>query len=397
MAIEKDMEVRGFKAWAVEAAIKKPGRLDIGLIYSEVPASVGGLFTRNRVKAAPVLLDMERIKRGTARAILANSGNANACTGAPGIKDALDIISCLSQELGVEEEEILVASTGVIGARLPVEKIKKAVPSLVRGLSYQGLEMFAKAIMTTDTFPKISQVKASSGGVEYTILGIAKGAGMIMPDMATMLCFILTDLNLGPRELQEALWFATEKSFNRITIDGDTSTNDTILCLANGLAGNRRPDQAGILIFRERLSQVCQDLARLIVKDGEGATKLINIVVRSAKDPQDAMVAARTVANSPLVKTAFFGQDPNWGRIMAALGRSGADFDPGQVDIFIGQAKVVENGVGTGYKVEEAAKEEMRKGEFEVIIELKKGEAEFSVITCDLSYDYVRINAEYRT
>lgn len=388
---------KGFLGAVASAAIKKPGRMDMGLIYSEKKAVAAGVFTQNKVKAAPVLIDMERLKKGTAQAILVNSGNANACTGSQGLEDALVLSRWMAKELSISEEDLLLASTGVIGQRLPLERMGGVIPELARNLSRESLPLVAEAIMTTDTFPKISHKKATLRGVDYTIYAMAKGAGMIMPNMATMLCFVLTDLAIEERWLKSALSKAIDKSFNRITVDGDTSTNDMVLILANGLLGDGELSFAEISDFESALTDVLRKLAALIVKDGEGATKLVNIRVSGARNDKDAEIAARTVANSLLVKTALFGEDPNWGRIMAALGRSGCNFDPDKVKIAIGNIQIVENGVGLGLEAEEKAKARMKEPQFEVDIYLSEGKGTSEILTCDLSYEYVKINAEYRT
>lgn len=388
---------KGFQAATASAAIKKPGRSDMALIYSQVVATAAGTFTKNLVKAACVLLDMERLKKGNAQAILANSGNANACTGQGGLDDAIELSKELSSTLGISEDQVLLASTGVIGQRLPLERMKGAIAHLVKGLSRENLPLVAQAIMTTDTFPKIAYHRGSIKGHDYRIYAVAKGAGMIMPNMATMLCFLLTDLAIGYDQLKGVLLRAVDKTFNKITVDGDTSTNDMVLALANGLAGNPVPGSFELEDFENGVGKVLRELSSMIVRDGEGATKLVMVKVIGARDPQDAELASRTICNSMLVKTAIFGEDPNWGRIMAALGRSGCMFEPGKVDIFIGGIKVVENGLGLGYKAEESAKERMRAKEFEVLVDLKMGKGECEIITCDLSFDYVKINAEYRT
>ncbi len=365
-------------------------KLDLALIYSEKEASVAGVFTKNKVKAAPVLVSQAHIgmNEGKARAIVVNSGNANACTGNRGIEDSIKTTQLVAKELGVHRSKVLIASTGVIGKRLDISLFAEAIPELIKDLSPDGLNRVAEAIMTTDTFPKISSFK----GDGYKIVGIAKGAGMIMPDMATMLCFILTDILIEPEPLKDILTRAVERTFNRITVDGDTSTNDTVIVMANGIAGEK--DMNG---FKDGLTAVCDDLARMIVKDGEGATKLVDIIVKGAKTPSDAIMAARTVANSNLVKTAIYGEDPNWGRIMAALGRSGINMEPEYIDIWIEDVQIVSSGQGAGEDMEILASQRMKKEEFCIIIDLKKGPYQDHVLTCDLTHKYITINAEYRT
>ena len=380
----------GFFASGVYAGIGKKGKLDLALIYSKKEASVAAVFTKNKIKSASVLLSQAHLSMngGKARAIIANSGNANACTGNKGLEDSIKIAQFVANGLGINREEVLLASTGVIGKRLDIGVIAKAIPDLIKELSADGLERVAEAIMTTDTFPKISLFRGSG----FKIVGIAKGAGMIMPDMATMLGFILTDVLIEPESLKDILIKAVEETFNKITVDGDTSTNDTVIIMANGSAGNKDLNS-----FGEGLNRVCNDLARMIVKDGEGATKLVDIIVKGARSASDALRAARAVANSNLVKTALYGEDPNWGRIMAALGGSGIDMEPEYVDIWIDDIKVVSSGQGIGEDADAMASERMKKKEFPIIIDLKKGPYQEHVLTCDLTHGYITINAEYRT
>ena len=389
--------VKGFKAAAVAAGIKKAGGPDLALIVSEQEAAAAGVFTTNKVKAAPVILSREHVQRGKARAVVANAGNANACTGREGYVAARRTAEIAARELGVEPEEVLVASTGVIGAPLNVDLIARAMPALVENLSAEGLPAAVQAIMTTDSFPKMAQAEGVAGGKPFRIAGIAKGAGMIMPDMATMLCFVLTDLAIDGGLLKKALGAAVSKTFNRITVDGDTSTNDLVFILANGLAGNRNPDSAGFEGFQQALTRLLGDLAAMVVRDGEGATKLIAIQIKGAASREDAERAARTVANSTLVKTAFYGQDPNWGRIMAALGRSGIEMKEEQTCIWVDDVKIVHHGVGAGVLVEQEASERMKNPEFKVTVDLGSGNHEDRILTCDLTHEYVSINAHYRT
>ena len=389
--------VQGFKASAVPAGLKKDSSLDMALIFSEKEATAAGVFTTNRVKAAPILLTREHIAAGKARAIIANAGNANACTGEAGINDARRTAELVAEALGINPDEVLVSSTGVIGQTLDMKLISDAVPDLVGSLSKMGMASAAQAIMTTDSFPKISQFEGSVGEHIYRIQGIAKGAGMIMPNMATMLCFIMSDIVIGTEDLKKALLNSVEESFNRITVDGDTSTNDMVLVLANGMAGNGRLTDMDFHEFINGLSQVMGELARMIVRDGEGATKVVNIRIKGAHSALDAMNAARTVANSSLVKTAFYGEDPNWGRIMAALGRAGIQIDEGNVNIFVNDIQIVSSGLGKGFEAEKKAAEQMALKEFSVTINLNQGSFQDWVISCDLTHDYVSINADYRT
>jgi len=391
--------VQGFLAAGIAAGIKKNGELDLGLLVSERPAVAAGVFTKNRVTASCVRLDRERLAAsGTCRAIIVNSGNANCCTGEDGMNDAVAMAKAAAGDLGIDEESVLVASTGVIGQKLPVEKVEAAVPGLTRMLSAEeGFDAFARAIMTTDTVPKVVARKGEIGGIAYTITGIAKGAGMIRPDMATMLCFVATDIGIGQDDLGRIVAGANEKSFNRITIDGDTSTNDTLLVLANGMSGAEVRTHDDRAAFSETLETVLVELARMCVRDGEGATKLVKISVVNAASRADARRIADTVANSNLVKTAFFGQDANWGRIIAAMGRAGAEFDPERVDLYFDDVLLVENGRYAGQAAENAATEVLRQPEFVVRIDLKAGTEEEIAWTCDFSIDYVKINADYRS
>lgn len=393
------LEVRGFRAAAVKAKIRGKDRLDLGLIVSDTPASAAAVFTTNAVKAAPVLLGKERIRGGRAQALLVNAGIANACTGAEGMRNARLCGAMAADALGIGEELVQLSSTGVIGMQLDVECFRRGIPHLVAALAPGGLEEVSRAIMTTDTVPKTAERVFQFDGVEVKMVGIAKGAGMIMPDMATMLCFILTDAAVEPELLRTMLRSSVRSSFNRITIDGDTSTNDTVLLLANGrsgapllAAGSHRQR-----LFQQQLDELCLDLARQVVRDGEGATKLVTIRVEGAADEAQARQAARTIANSNLVKTAFFGEDANWGRIIAALGRSGAVFNSEAVAIAFDDVVMVRDGVGQGAAVEARATEVLRRGEFTVTVSLQAGTAAAEYLTCDFSLDYVKINADYRT
>ncbi len=394
------MQVRGFVAGAVAANIRKADRLDLGLIVSQEPALTVGVFTTNRVKAAPVLLDMERLRGGRARAILVNSGIANACTGEQGMRAAEATAAHAAAALGVPPVEVLLASTGVIGQQLDPSRFERAMPGLVAALSPHGFDDVSRAIMTTDTRPKTCARTIEIGGREVRLFSMAKGAGMIMPNMATMLAFVCTDAQIVYPELLRVVREGVEHSFNRISVDGDTSTNDTVLVMANGAAGNPWIDEhnpEGCALFRMALHEIFQELARQIVADGEGATKLVTIRVQGTRSPEEAESAARTIANSPLVKTAFFGQDANWGRIIAALGRSGCRFDPERVDIWFDEVRMVENGLGHGAAVEAAATEVLRRERFRVMIDLKEGGEAAEILTCDFSLDYVKINADYRS
>ena len=392
-------KVSGFLFSGISAGIKKDGKRDLGLIYSEVPAQVAGLFTTNVVKAAPVQLDMERMKRGLCQAILVNSGNANACTGSRGLGDAKRVSSFVAKQLGINERLIFPSSTGVIGSPLPIKKIEKGIPELVDHLSPEAWMSTVEAIMTTDTFPKVEVATCRVKGKQVKLCGMVKGAGMIRPDLATMLSFLVTDAHIKASLLQRMLEKTAEASYNRITVDGETSTNDTVLLLANGKAGHpclNRMDRDGE-VFQSMLSKVCRNLAESVVKDGEGATKFVEILIRGARNREEAKQAAYAVAHSPLVKTAFFGEDANWGRILCALGHSGVPINPNRIDLFFDKAPIVRNGMGVGSLLEERAGQILKNKSFKVTVSLHQGKSEFSVLTTDLSLDYVKINASYRS
>jgi glutamate N-acetyltransferase/amino-acid N-acetyltransferase len=394
-----DFKVQGFLFSGIPAGIKKDGKRDLGLIYSEVPAQVAGLFTTNAVKAAPVQLDRERIKKGLCQAIVVNSGNANACTGSRGLKDAKRISWLVAKQLGINERLVFPSSTGVIGSPLPIKKIEVGIPKLTDQLSPESWMSTVEAIMTTDTFPKVEVGACRIKGKPVKLCGMVKGAGMIRPNLATMLSFLVTDANIKASLLQRTLEMTAEASYNRITVDGETSTNDTVLLLANGKAGhpclNRMDRDAEV--FQSMLSKVCRSLAESVVKDGEGATKFVEILIRGARSIKEAKQAAYAVAHSPLVKTAFFGEDANWGRILCALGYSGAHIDPDKIDLFFDKAPIVKKGVGVGSPLEERAGRILKNKSFKVTVDLHQGKSEFSVLTSDLSLDYVKINASYRS
>ncbi|MGC9003326.1 MAG: bifunctional glutamate N-acetyltransferase/amino-acid acetyltransferase ArgJ [bacterium] len=383
------MPPKGFLFSAVNCGLKKD-RPDLGIIYSESPANWAGMFTTNAFRAAPVVLSQKK-KGKPIRAIIVNSGIANAGTGEQGIKDAREMCGELARHLRIKEEEVLVASTGVIGERLPMEKIKKGIKEAVSQLSPEKFPQFANAIMTTDTFPKIVEKRVEEKG--FSILGMAKGAGMIHPQMATMLVFLLTDANLKSYSLEECLRKAVDISFHCLTIDGDTSTNDSVFLLANGLGG----EVEDISCFEETLGEVCLELARMIASDGEGATKLIIIKVKGGRNAEEARAVGRRIAVSPLVKTAFFGADPNVGRILCAIGNSQLKSPPLSLEISLGGVKVVEKGTVIDFPREQLREYIANNREIEVEVDLKQGEGCATVYTCDLSYDYVRINAEYTT
>jgi len=394
-----DFRVNGFLFSGISAGIKKDGKRDLGLIYSQVPAQVAGLFTTNSVKAAPVRIDVQRIEGGLCQALIVNSGNANACTGIQGMKDVQRVTSWVAKGLGIKGSLVLASSTGVIGVPLPLKKIESGIPRLIEALSPDGWMRTVEAIMTTDTFPKVEVGTCRIKGKRVKICGMAKGAGMIRPNLATMLSFIVTDANMKAPLLQRVLDEIAGTSYNRITIDGETSTNDTVLILANGQAGHsplHRMDKDGEA-FLLTLSRVCQNLARSVVRDGEGATKFVEILVKGARNKGDAEQAAYSIAHSPLVKTAFFGMDANWGRILCALGYSGAQMDADRIDVFFDKMPIVKNGMGVGDRLEEKAGHILRNKSFRVTVDLHQGKSEFSVFTSDLSIDYVKINASYRS
>ena len=394
------MIINGFTYSAVGAGIRKKDRLDLGLIFSEKPAVAAGVFTTGRVKAAPVLLDMERMQKGRAQAILVNSGVANACTGEAGMQAARTCSRLAAEALHIDESLVQVASTGVIGEQLPAGKVAASMPELVEGLSPNGYDKVTRAIMTTDTVPKTAERTCSIGGIKVKLFGMTKGAGMIMPNMATMLCFVMTDANIAADILQQHLLRSVMQSFNRITVDGDTSTNDTVLVMANGTSGSPEIDAldtADSALFGAALADLLKDLALQIVADGEGATKVVTIKVIHAASESEAEQAGRTIANSSLVKTAFFGEDANWGRIIAALGRSGIEFEQESVDIVFDDVLLVKDGLVQGPEAEAKATEVLRQKTFTVTVDLKTGPASGEIYTCDLSIDYIKINADYRS
>jgi glutamate N-acetyltransferase/amino-acid N-acetyltransferase len=391
--------VPGILAAGMASGIKKADTPDLALIVSECAATAAGVFTTNRVAAAPVLVDRERLRRGKARAILANSGNANACTGRQGYADAEEMAALAARALGLSPEDVLVGSTGVIGKPLPMERIRAAVPILAGRLRREGGEEAARAIMTTDTILKTAAAEETIGGRRVTLGGIAKGSGMIHPQMATMLAYLATDARVSRAVLQRGLRQAAERTFNRIPVDGDTSTNDTVLCLANGLAGNRpiTPGSVDARRFQALLERVCLDLAKHIARDGEGATKLVELVVTGARTEAEALRVATTIATSSLVKTAWFGEDANWGRMMAAIGRAGVRLAPDKIGIAYGDVAVVRRGIGLGQAAEERANAVLKEREFTLTVNLGSGKGTSRVWTTDLSPDYVTINASYRS
>jgi glutamate N-acetyltransferase/amino-acid N-acetyltransferase len=391
--------VPGFRAGGVASGIKKDGAKDLALVFCPGGASAAGVFTANQVQAAPVLLARAAVRRGKAAAILANSGCANAYTGRAGAADAREVIRRAASVLGLRPDEILPASTGVIGERLPVSRIRRALPALAQKLSATGWRAAADAIRTTDTRPKLAWRRGRGEGRALRVAGIAKGAGMIEPHMATLLVFLATNARVGAPLLRRLLKGACDRTFNRLTIDGCTSTNDTALILASGedcpaplKAGERATRR-----FAAMLEEVCADLADQILADGEGATKRVRIRVRGARSDREAARAAYAVGNSLLVKTALTSADPNWGRIVQALGSSPARIDPGKLGIRIGGAPIVRRGAYGGAATEAAARGAMRSAAYEIWIDLGIGRGEAEIGTCDLSEAYVRINASYRS
>jgi len=394
---------QGFVAAAVAAGIKQSGRPDLVLVAADRDCTAAGVFTRNRVPAAPVLLDRETLaaNRDALRGVLINAGNANACTGAPGLADAREMQRLAAVAIGAQPEQLLIMSTGVIGVPLPMERVRAGVAMLGPLLAAGGGPAAAEAIMTTDTRPKRAAVEVELPGGRVTIGGMAKGAGMIHPDMATLLGVLTTDAAVAPDVLDASLREAVAASFNAISIDGDTSTNDSVVLLANGAAGVTVADAASRARFTAALTELCVHLAQLIVRDGEGATRFVTLVVSGAASAADARRAANTIATSPLVKTAFAGGDPNWGRIVMAAGRSGAALDPARLALWVeapGAAplQLVRGGTPTGYAEADAAAV-FAQPEFTVRLDLGLGDGAATLWTTDLSHDYVTINADYRT
>ena len=392
---------KGFRAAGVAAEIKYKGRNDVALIAADAPCAAAAVFTTNKVAAAPVALCREVAKRGRAQAILANSGCANACTGERGLADARRSARAAAEVLGVPQEQVFVASTGVIGRPLPMDRLlagtKAAAAAL--GRSYEHGLAAEKAVMTTDTKPKQACVETKIGGKKVVVGGMCKGSGMIEPNMATMLGFITTDAAVSPAMLRRALRLAVAKSFNRVVVDGDESTNDSVFLLASGMAGNAPVVRGGpdFDAFRAALEAVCVSLARQMAADGEGATKFVTVTVRGARSEKDAARAARAVAKSPLAKTSWFGRDPNWGRVLAAVGYSGADVCDMKTEVFYDRVWAFRRGkVADERQLAKLAKV-LAKPSFEVVVDLHLGNGESSVYTCDFSLDYVHINADYTT
>jgi glutamate N-acetyltransferase / amino-acid N-acetyltransferase len=391
----------GFRAAGIAAQIKKNGQPDLALIVSDTNCSGAALFTTNRVKAAPVLYDQALMAAGPnqLRAVVVNSGCANACTGVQGVHDCEETARFVAESLAdrhVLPSQVFVMSTGVIGVNLPLHKLSAGVPQATQALSAQGLESAARAIMTTDTVQKIATVEVAHNPRHYNIAGIAKGSGMIHPNMATMLSVVVTDAEVDCASLQRALRQAADHSFHRISVDGDTSTNDTLLVLANGASGARIENAGEVEQFKRALTEVCASLARQMARDGEGATKLITLEVTGAPDERMAESVGRTIARSPLVKTAFYGEDANWGRVIAAAGYSGEPVDPDCMSLWFGDVLVFAKGIPTMYSEEEATRA-IQPREVCVRLDLGLGTARATIWTCDLSHEYVTINGRYRT
>ncbi|MBR3497958.1 MAG: bifunctional glutamate N-acetyltransferase/amino-acid acetyltransferase ArgJ [Selenomonadaceae bacterium] len=389
---------QGFKAAGVRAGIKKNGNLDVAVIYTEKEAAVAGVFTKNLVAAAPVHLSKIVVGTGTAHAVVANAGCANACTGEQGIRDAEKMATITAKELNCRADDVIVASTGIIGVNLPMNKMEAGIKDAVKNLSREGSVNAGNAIITTDTYSKACATEVELGGVEVRFGAIAKGSGMIRPDMATMLCFITTDADIDQKLLQQALRDATEISFNMISVDGDMSTNDSVVVLANGAAGNKKivDKDADYEKFYETLKGICVELAKKIAADGEGATKFITVNVTGAESFADAKKVGMAVANSPLVKTAFFGQDANPGRTICAVGYSGVKIIPEKISIKFGGLIVYDKGLVKKFD-EDAMKKILAEHDVIVDIELGLGDSAATVYTCDLSFQYVKINADYTT
>ena len=389
---------QGFQAAGVKAGIKKSGNLDVAVIYTEQEAAVAGTFTQNAVASAPVRASKKVIATGMAHAITANAGCANACTGEQGEKDAAAMQDITATALGCKADDVVVASTGVIGVNLPMDKMENGIKQAVKELSTEGSENAGKAIITTDTYSKACATEITLGGKEVRFGAIAKGSGMIQPNMATMLCFITTDAAIDSKLLQKALSEIVEVSFNMISIDGDMSTNDMVIVLANGAAGNAKitEENDDYKLFKATLQNICQELSKKIAADGEGATKFLTISVTGARNFAEAKTIGMSVAKSPLVKTAFFGEDPNWGRVICAVGYAGIPMDPNKTVVKFGDIPVYANGVGAAYDEAELRKV-MEAHDIVIGIDMGEGDAKADIWSCDFSYEYVKINGEYHT
>ncbi|WP_405756617.1 bifunctional glutamate N-acetyltransferase/amino-acid acetyltransferase ArgJ [Anaerovibrio slackiae] len=389
---------KGFKAAGVKAGIKKSGNLDLALIYTEKEAAVAGVFTKNAVAAAPVIVSREVVKGGKAHAIVANAGCANACTGETGLANARKMAALAAAEVGCAPEEVLVGSTGIIGVNLPMDKLEAGIKAAAAELSEDGSKNAGNAIITTDTYSKACSCEVEIGGQAVRFGAIAKGSGMIQPNMATMLCYITTDANISSQLMQKALSDIVEVSFNMISVDGDMSTNDTVLVLANGESGAPEITEGSPEYdkFYATLKEICQELSKRIAADGEGATKFLTINVSGTKTFEDAKTVAMSIAKSPLVKTAFFGEDPNWGRVICAVGYAGIPMVPEKTVIKFGGIPVYANGLGAEFK-EEDIHNVMAEHDIVIDVEMGMGDAKATVWSCDFSYEYVKINGEYHT
>jgi glutamate N-acetyltransferase/amino-acid N-acetyltransferase len=389
---------RGFLYSTASGGFKTPGRQDLALVLSQGPAATAGVFTRNLFKAAPVLVGQERIRgRRSGRAVLINSGQANACTGAEGLANCRETLALTASALGVAEEEILPASTGVIGTHLPMEKWRAAMPELAQNLGRASLEDVAAAIMTTDAFPKFAGEKALLSGGEVLLAGVAKGAGMICPSMATTLSLALCDALIPVEEWREMIARAAQTTFNHVSVDGDTSTNDTLYGLANGASGIRAEREADLRPVEEALTRLLGRLAYMLVQDGEGATKVLHIRVSGASSAEDAQKAARAVGHSQLVKTAMYGRDANWGRIVAALGRSGAVFAPEEVRVSLCGVELFRDERPVNPDADALLKGPMEERDLRLDIVLGRGQGEYLLLASDLGHEYVNVNADYRS
>jgi len=393
------IKVPGFMASGIYSGVKRSRKKDLALIYSKKPCCTSAVFTKNIVKAAPVIIGRKKLNRGLCQAIIINSGIANVCTGKQGINDANEVTKYLAKNLNVSDSLVIPSSTGLIGAFLSthLDSIKSSIPKLISNLSEDGLQTAAEAIMTTDAFPKFTSKQTKFGSRSGTVAAIGKGAGMIAPNMATMLCFAVTDISLDKKSQDMALKNAVNNSFNKIIVDGDMSTNDTVILMSSGALGNKPLSTSSnhYRRFENLLTEVLSEIAYKIVEDGEGATKVAKIIVKGAKSVKDAETISHTIGTSTLVKTALYGQDPNWGRIIAAAGRSGVKFNPDKIDLSYGDYLVFRNGMQV--MDEKIAAEKLKPKYLEITLNLKSGKASSHVLTSDLTVDYVKFNSDYHT
>ncbi|MGE5389763.1 MAG: bifunctional glutamate N-acetyltransferase/amino-acid acetyltransferase ArgJ [Deltaproteobacteria bacterium] len=400
MSIDKGVTyAKGFTAQGVEAGIKKLDTKDVAVIYSEVPCKSAAVYTTNKVQAACIQVNKKHLENGMAQAVVVNSGNANACTGEQGLRDTYKMAEAVAAKLNIDKHNVLIASTGVIGVYMPMDRVEAGIAAACSSLTADGGHNACRAIMTTDTVPKEAGVEIMIGGKAVHIGGMAKGSGMIHPNMATMLGFITTDANISIECLDKALKDSTAITYNMISVDGDTSTNDMVIALANGLADNNMIDDsnsAEYKVFKQALDEVNMILAKAIARDGEGATRLVEVSVEGAPNDIEARKIARSVTSSSLFKAAVYGEDANWGRIICAAGYSGADFDPNRVDIYLGSQQMAANGMGIAFN-EDVARKDLGEEVVKVKLDLKQGAGQATAWGCDLSYDYVKINASYRS